>query len=810
MLVSYNWLKQYVDLEGVDPHELADLMTKGGIEVEGVQALNEGINGVLVGYVETCEQHPNADKLNLCKVNIGDAEPAQIICGAPNVAAGQKVAVATIGAVLPGNFKIKKAKLRGEASQGMICSLEELGVDPKMVPKEFADGIYVLSDEAIVGSDALGYLNLDDHILELGLTPNRADCLNMIGVAYEVAAVLDRKVYFQKPEFKEQSETAADYISVNVENQEDNPYYSAKVIRNIQVRPSPTWLQNRLISSGIRPINNIVDITNYVLIEYGQPLHAFDYDQFGSKEILVRRAKDGEQMVTLDDQKRTLKGEHLVITNGNVPVAVAGVMGGADSEVTDKTTAILLEAAYFNPSIVRLASKDLGLRSESSTRFEKGLDRNRVYEAANRAAQLMVELAGGEVLEGIVESGGRYVDCEEVSVSVSRANKVLGTTIKTEEVQLFFKRLDFNYDLEEDLFNVEVPTRRPDITLEEDLIEEIGRIYGYDAIPTTLPDGSTTQGSLTTAQKKRRKVRRYFESTGLFQAVTYSLTTAGKANRYHGLETDEEPSFVSVSMPMSEERTVLRRTLIPQLLEVVQYNQNRQMNDVAVYEVGSTYLAKNSELQELPNEHQKLAGALSGLWQTHPWQSEKKVVDFYVVKGILDGLFALLGLENRIEFEQAKRKGFHPGRTAIILLDGKQIGVVGQLHPGDQKEWDIKETFIFELELDLLFNAEVNPVFFEPLPRYPSITRDIALVLDQDIQAGDVKNGIKAAGGKLLKSVSIFDLYEGERMEEGKKSVAYSLTYFDPERTLTDEDVTKVHSKVLDYVKDKFKAEMRG
>ncbi|WLD92319.1 phenylalanine--tRNA ligase subunit beta [Alkalihalobacillus sp. AL-G] len=810
MLVSYNWLKQYVDLEGVNPHELADLITKSGIEVEGVEVLNEGMRGVVVGYVETCEQHPNADKLNLCKVNIGEAEPAQIICGAPNVAAGQKVAVATVGAVLPGNFKIKKAKLRGEASHGMICSLEELGVDAKMVPKEFADGIHVLSDEAIVGSDALGYLNLDDSILELGLTPNRADCLNMMGVAYEVAAVLNKKVQFPKPSFKEQTETASDYISVNIENHEDNPYYGAKVIRNIQVGPSPLWLQNRLIAAGIRPISNVVDITNYVLLEYGQPLHAFDYDQFGSKEILIRRAKDGEQIKTLDDEMRTLKAGHLVITNGTNPVAVAGVMGGADSEVTDSTTTILLEAAYFNPSLVRLASKDLGLRSESSTRFEKGLDRNRVYEAANRAAELLVELAGGEVLEGIVESGPRYVDCDEVSVSVTRANKVLGTSIATEEVQEIFQRLDFNYGIEEDSFQVEVPTRRPDITLEEDLIEEIGRIYGYDTIPTTLPEGSTTQGALTDGQKKRRNVRRYLESEGLFQAITYSLTTERKANQYNGFETDGEPDYVSVSMPMSEERAVLRRTIIPQLLEVVEYNQNRQMNDVAVYEVGSTYLAKDSGMNELPNEHQKLAGAISGLWHAHPWQREKKAVDFYVVKGILDGLFQLLGVEDRVEYEQAKRNGFHPGRTAIIMLDGKQVGVVGQLHPADQKEWDIKETFVFELELDLLFDTDVDPVLFEALPRFPSITRDIALVLDQDIQAGEVKSGIKAAGGKLLKNVSIFDLYEGDRLEEGKKSIAYSLTYFDPERTLTDEDVTKAHDKVLDFVKDKFNAVMRG
>ncbi|WP_349408093.1 phenylalanine--tRNA ligase subunit beta [Pseudalkalibacillus sp. SCS-8] len=810
MLVSYNWLKEYVDLEGISAEELADRITKSGIEVEGVESLNKGISGVVVGHVEACDQHPNADKLNVCKVDIGEGEPVQIICGAPNVAAGQKVAVAKVGAVLPGDFKIKKAKLRGEASHGMICSLEELGVDSKMVPKEFADGIYVLREDAEVGTDALAALNLDDSILELGLTPNRADCLNMMGVAYEAAAVLDRPLRLPKPSLTEMKESASDYISVKIENLEDNPYYGAKVIRNIQVGPSPEWMQNRLIAAGIRPINNVVDITNYVLLEYGQPLHAFDYDRFGSKEILVRRANAGEEIMTLDDEKRKLEEHHLVITNGSEPVAVAGVMGGADSEVSEETKTVLLEAAYFNSSLVRQASKDLGLRSESSTRFEKGIDRNRVYEAANRAAQLLEELAGGEVLEGIVEAGPRYVDCEFVTVSGERANKVLGTSIKNEEINEIFNRLGFSFQTEEDRYHVEVPTRRPDITLEEDLIEEIGRIHGYDRIPTTLPEGTTTPGGLTEAQAKRRLVRRYLEGAGLYQAITYSLTTKEKANRYHGLATEDEPSFISVSMPMSEERAVLRRTIVPQLLEVVQYNQNRQINDVAIFEIGSTYLTDEQELKNLPNEHQKLAGAFTGLWHAHPWQQEKKPVDFYVVKGVLDGLFAKLGLHERVTYEQAKREGFHPGRTAIIMLDGQQVGVVGQLHPGDQKDWGVKETYLFELELDALLAAEVKPVTYHALPRYPSITRDIALILDQDIHAGNVQAGIKAAGGDLLKQVSIFDLYEGEHMEDGKKSVAYSLTYYNPEKTLTDEDVEKVHHKVLDYVKEKFNAEMRG
>lgn len=809
MLVSYNWLKEFVDLSGITPQELAEKITRSGIEVEIVEALNKGISGIVVGKVVECNQHPNADKLNVCQVDLGEDETVQIVCGAKNVAAGQKVAVAKVGAVLPGNFKIKKAKLRGEASNGMICSLQELGIEGKLIPKEYSEGIFVFPNDVHVGEDALEYLNLHDYVLELGLTPNRADALNMIGVAYEVAAILS-----QEPKFPEVvvsnifKESAEDYISVKIDSLEDNPYYGAKIIKNIKVKPSPLWLQNRLIAEGIRPHNNVVDITNYVLLEYGQPLHAFDYDRFGSKEVFIRRAKAGEVIVTLDDIERKLSEDHLVITNGSEPVAVAGVMGGADSEVREDTTTVLLEAAYFASPRVRKASRDLAVRSEASARYEKGIDRNRVYAAAERAVALLAELADGEVLEGTVEAGERTIDTYSVSVTNKRINQVLGTDISCEEVATIFKRLKFDFAQDGDLFTVNVPTRRPDITIDADLIEEVGRIYGYDRIPATLPVGESIPGQLSPYQRGRRKVRKYLEGIGFNQAVTYSLTTDVKSKMFNW--ADGKASHISVAMPMSEERSTLRHTIIPQLLEATRYNLNRQIEDIAFYEIGSTYFGAGTELTDLPEEKEKLAGVITGKWLNNQWQGERKTVDFFVAKGVLEELFDLFGVSEQITFKNAKVDGFHPGRTASISLNGTVIGVVGQIHPSAQKDLDLNETYAFELDLASVLNYENEALAYQMLPRYPSITRDIALVVARDVAAGEVLGVIKEAGGSLLKEAYLFDLYQGEHMEAGKKSIAFSLKYFDPERTLTDEEVTKAHEKVLQAVKDSYNAELRS
>jgi phenylalanyl-tRNA synthetase beta chain len=804
MFVSYKWLQEYVDLTGITAKELADLITKSGIEVESVEVLNKGAKGVVVGHVLEREQHPNADKLSKCLVDIGEGEPVQIICGAPNVAKGQKVAVAKVGAVLPGNLKIKRAKLRGEESNGMICSLQELGVESKLVPKEYADGIFVFPSDAPVGADALELLNLDDEVLELGLTPNRADCLSMIGVAYEVAAILGRDVKLPTIELQESDENVHDYISVRVDAPQDNPLYAGRIVKNVKIGPSPLWMQTRLMAAGIRPHNNVVDITNYILLEYGQPLHAFDYDRLGSKEIVVRRAKAGETIVTLDDTKRTLTEDHLVITNGAEPVALAGVMGGANSEVRDDTTTVFIESAYFTSPVIRKASKDHGLRSEASTRFEKGIDPARTKEALDRAAALMAEYAGGEVVGGIVEVNTLKEKEVTVTITLDRINRVLGTMITKDEVATILTNLQFAFTEDNGTFTITVPSRRRDISIEEDIIEEVARLYGYDRLPATLPVAEAKPGKLTPYQAKRRQVRRYLEDVGLFQAITYSLTSEEKATMF-ALETAEP---IRLALPMSEERSVLRQSLLPHLLEVASYNRARQVENVAVYETGAVYLANGEN--ELPSEKERLAGVVTGVWHTHLWQGEKKAVDFYVVKGILDGLFELLGLTNRIEYKQAKREHMHPGRTADILLDGKTIGFVGQLHPVVQKEYDLKETYVFELALIDLLNAEVEDIRYSPIPRFPSITRDIALVVDENVVAGELQKAIIEAGGELLKEVSIFDVYQGDRLPDGKKSIAFSLRYYDPERTLTDEEVTAVHEKVIQAMEQQFGATLRG
>ncbi|MFP5114474.1 phenylalanine--tRNA ligase subunit beta [Bacillaceae bacterium C204] len=804
MFVSYKWLQDYIDLTGVTATDLAEKITKSGIEVEGVEILNDGIQGVVVGHVLEREQHPNADKLSKCLVDVGGEQAVQIICGAPNVAQGQKVAVATVGAVLPGNFKIKRAKLRGEESNGMICSLTELGIEGKVVPKEYSEGIFVFPADAEVGVDAISMLNRDDEILELSLTPNRADCLSMLGVAYEVAAILGREVKLPETHLQPSNEKASDYVKIVVETKEDNPLYVAKIIKNVKIGPSPLWMQTRLMAAGIRPHNNVVDITNYILLEYGQPLHAFDYDCLGSKEILVRRAVDGEKFITLDDAERTLTADHLVITNGTEPVALAGVMGGANSEVTSDTTTVLLESAYFNGATVRKASKDHGLRSEASARFEKGVDPNRVRAAGERAAYLMAKYAGGEVLEGTAEADTLTVEPAVVSITLEKINRVLGTDLVMNDVKQIFDRLQFGVSIEEDTITVTAPTRRGDIKIEEDLLEEVARLYGYDNIPKTLPIGSTTPGRLSEYQQKRRVVRQYLEGAGLYQAVTYSLTSEEKASQF----ALEKRDTIRLSMPMSEERSILRLSIMPQLLEVLKYNSARQNDSLGVYETGAVFLANGKDT--LPSEKEHLAAAITGLWSSHSWQGEKKAVDFFVIKGILEGMFAKLGLLEKVQFVQAQVDGMHPGRTAELHLNGEKIGFIGQVHPTVQKELDLKDTYVFELSLKAVLEAETPALQYEAIPRFPSITRDIALVVNRETVSGTLKEIIVTAGAPLLKEAEVFDLYEGDKMEAGKKSIAFSLKYVDPERTLTDEEVTKIHNRVLEALEEKAGAVLRG
>ncbi|PKH11441.1 phenylalanine--tRNA ligase subunit beta [Planomicrobium sp. MB-3u-38] len=792
MLVSIKWLKDYVNTQDLPPAELGEKITRAGIEVDAVIDRSEGLSNIVVGYVESCEKHPEADKLSICQVNVGE-ETTQIICGAPNIAAGQNVIVARPGARLPGGMKIKKAKLRGEESNGMICSLQELGIEGKLVPKAYAEGIYVLPENAEVGSDVITNFDLDDTVLELGLTPNRADAMSMLGVAYEVGAILEEEVKLPEITYTEAEDTASSMLTLNIDSPEANPLYVAKVVRGIEVKESPMWLQQRLMAAGVRPHNNVVDVTNYVLMEYGQPLHAFDYDLLETGNITVRHAKKDELITTLDGNERKLSLNNLVITNGEKPVALAGVMGGANSEVSKNTKTVVIESAYFESGSIRQTSKEHNLRSDASSRYEKGVDPNRVIPAAERAAQLLSELAGGEVLAGSVIFDKLQREEKVVHVSPDFINSRLGMKIRFDDMLDILNRLQFKTEAMNNQLMISVPTRRQDIQIEEDIVEEIARLYGYDEIPSTLPETATTPGGLSPYQQKRRIVRNYMEGAGLLQATTYSLTSEKSATQFAMKQTE----LTRLLMPMSEERSTLRQSILPHLLESVSYNTARRTDSVALYETGSVFLKGHDELL---NEEEHLAAAITGLWLDNSWQGEKKAVDFFVLKGIVEGLAAKLDIE--LEFERGEMDGLHPGRTAFITLDGRRIGIIGQLHPNEQKARDLKTTIVMELNLAELFKEQTEPLVYTQVPRYPSITRDVALVLSKIVEAGTIEKLIRSAGGKLLKEVSVFDLYEGDNLEAGKKSVAFSLTYFDPEKTLTDEEVTAVHEKVVGALKE--------
>lgn len=803
MLVSTKWLNEYVNINGINPADLAEKITRSGIEVDSIIDRSHGMTNVVVGYVKECVKHPEADKLNICQVDVGE-ETTQIICGAPNIAQGQKVIVARPGAVLPGGMKIKKAKLRGEESNGMICSLQELGIEGKLVAKAYAEGIYVLPEDTIPGENALPLLGLDDTVLEFDLTPNRSDALSMLGVAYEVGAILSQGIALPKIDYKEAAEKAEDKLKLRVDATSDNPMYVAKVVKNIKVAESPLWLQNYLMAAGVRPHNNVVDITNYVLMEYGQPLHAFDYDRLGTGEIVVRHAEEGEKITTLDDTERTLNSHNLVITNGKEPVAIAGVMGGANSEVHNGTTTVVIESAYFAPSSVRQTSKEVGLRSDASTRFEKGVDPNRVQEAAERAAQLMAELAGGEVLSGSVIVDELDKTAERITISPDYINSRLGMKISMDDMLSILERLRIPTEAINGQLVIEAPTRRQDLRIKEDIIEEIARMYGYDEIPKTLPVSESTPGGLTPYQAKRRIVRQFLEGAGLYQAITYSLTSKEQSQAY-ALETAHVTELL---MPMSEERSILRQSLIPHLLDAATYNVARRIDSVALYETGSVFLGEEED--GLPREVEHVAAVLTGKWVDHAWQGETKKVDFFVIKGIVEGMMERLGLLDGLAFEQAAIDGMHPGRTANIFLNGERIGLVGQIHPTEQKKRDLKETYVMELNLERILSIDTDELLYVPVPRFPSISRDIALVVDSGTSAGTLEAIIRKAGGKLLKDVKLFDLYEGNNVEEGKKSLAFSMTYFDPERTLTDEEVVKAHEKVLNALTNDANAQLRG
>ncbi|CAM3139933.1 phenylalanine--tRNA ligase subunit beta [Sporolactobacillus spathodeae] len=806
MLVSYKWLQDYVDLNGVTPEELADRITNAGIEVEHLDYPGKGLEKIVIGQVRTCDVVPEAPKLHLCQVAVG-TETLQIVCGAPNVAAGQKVPVALPGATIGGGKKIERTMLHGKESNGMICALSELGVDNNFVPKEYADGIYYFDSDVPVGADALPYLNLDDAILDLDILVSSAHCMNMIGIAYEVGAILDRPVHLPQPQVAEVTETTASRVRVAVDPAAADkvPYYGARMIEDIKIAPAPRWLQLRLIASGVRPINNVVDIANYVMLEYGQPLHTFDYDAFGSDQVYVRLANENEQAVTLDDQARTLRASDLLITNGKTPAAIAGVMGGESSEVRLTTTRVLLEAAIFDPITVRKTSAHLGLRTDASSRYEKKVDRNRVVPAANRAADLLSRYADGKILGGMVEVGSRTEAETVIQMPWQKINAVLGSDLPYEKIVGILERLDFSVERDRDQIVVTVPSRRFDVSIPEDLVEEVGRIYGYAHISATLPEGTTKYAGLTSYQRLLRRTENLMEGMGLSQAYTYSLTTLDKAAAF---TVHESLAPSRVDWPMSEEHEGLRESIVPQLIDVIHYHNNRQMPDAAFYEMGKVFIPQDGTVRPAEEEH--LAGVVTGHLTERSWEGEARPVDFYTVKGLVESFFEMLGVSGRISYRPNARKGLHPGQTADVWFDDHVIGYIGALHPQVLKAHDLNETFVFELEVESLLRGQQAEIVYHALPRFPSMSRDIALVVKKTVLASSLEKVIRENGGELLQQVHLFDVYQGNHVASDEKSLAFSLVYFDPERTLTDDEVSVVHTRILDACKEKCGAVLRG
>ncbi|WP_249639882.1 phenylalanine--tRNA ligase subunit beta [Streptococcus uberis] len=801
MLVSYKWLKELVDID-VSSAELAEKMSTTGIEVEGVEVPAEGLSKLVVGHVLSCEDVPETH-LHLCQVDTGDDEPRQIVCGAPNVRAGIKVIVAIPGARIADNYKIKKGKIRGMESLGMICSLQELGLPDAIIPKEFSEGIQILPDNAIPGDSIFSYLDLDDEIIELSITPNRADALSMRGVAHEVAAIYGKELKFPVKIPQESSKATSDLISVAIESDKVLTYAS-RVVENVTVQASPQWLQNRLMNAGIRPINNVVDVTNYVLLYFGQPMHAFDFNKFESGDILARQARNGEKIVTLDGEERDLIDQDIVITVNDKPVALAGVMGGKATEIDSHSKTVVLEAAVFDGKAIRKTSGRLNLRSESSSRFEKGVNYDTVIEALDFAAAMLEELAGGQVLAGYLQAGQVPTEPVQVLTTLDYVNVRLGTNLAYSDIEDVFAKLGFGLAGDAQAFTVSVPRRRWDISIQADLVEEIARIYGYDKLPTTLPEAGGTAGELTASQLLRRRVRAIAEGAGLTEIISYALTTPEKAQAF----AIESSHLTELMWPMTIERSALRQNIVSGMLDTIAYNVARKQKNLAIYEIGKVFEQNADPKVDLPNERDTFAFALTGLVAEKDFQTQATAVDFYYAKGILESLFSKLNL--KVTFVAEKdMASMHPGRTARILLGEETIGFLGQVHPQVANDYDIPETYVAELNLQAIEANMASTQIFTEISKQPAVSRDIALLVDDQLSHQDIVTIIEGLGLKYLESIKLFDVYAGANIEPGKKSMAYSLTFQNPQESLRDEEVAKYMNKISEALLEKANAQVR-
>ena len=787
MKLSINFLKDYVDID-VDTKKLAEDMTNVGNEYDSAERLINATN-LVIGEVLECEPHPDSDHLHICKVNVGE-QVLPIVCGAPNVRKGLKVIVALPGANLPGGITIKAGKIRGEESNGMLCSMAELGLESKFLSPEDKEGIHELPQEAPVGEDPIKYLKMDDEIIDFELTANRGDLLSVLGMAHEVAAIYNKKVKNIDLQYDENNRNITDEFNIKVET-ENCSMLLVKKVENVTIKESPEFIKNRLIASGIRPINNVVDISNYVMLETGQPLHFYDADTLKGR-LEVRMAKNGEKLTTLDGIERILSEENIVISDGEKAIGLAGVMGGLETEVTTNTKNIIIESAIFNPVKIRMTSKEI-LRSEASNRFEKGLDPNRTYMAIERACALLEKYAGGKVVTGTITYDTTSKKDKEIDITFKNINDVLGANIPNEEILNVFRKLGFEYTVNGEKITVKVPSRRMDISIKEDLIEEVSRIYGVDNIQGKLPVVPMRKGSY---DKTEREIRNKMISLGLNETLSYILINDKEVNGY----TLDEFEPLKLLDPITEDRNTLRYSVIPSLYKIYEYNRAREQKDISIFEIGKGFYKKG----DVYGEDTKLCALMTGKYSTG--LNNTKNVDFYTIKGVAEEILDYLGYAGRYSFmKQEMPKEMHPGQSAYINVNGTNVGIIGKVHPNVTRE----NVFVLEINLDELLSKRVGKMKFKEISKFPNVKKDIAFVVDKSLTSKEVEKAIKNGGGSLLTDIEIFDVYTGVGIGLDKKSMAYSLTFSDNKKTLTDDEVNALMNKIIDTVSKKCGAELR-
>ncbi|MGP1569554.1 MAG: phenylalanine--tRNA ligase subunit beta [Eubacteriales bacterium] len=807
MLVSINWLKDYVKLPE-DIGEFCDKMIMSGSNLETADRLVTNLEKVVVAKVEKIEKHPNADKLVVCYLNIGDSELVQVVTGAPNVFEGAYVALALDGAKIAGPFHgqpkkeegevIKAGELRGVSSNGMLCSFSELGFSDKVIPVYGKDGIWILQGNLKPGEDLITALDLDDYSVDFEITPNRSDCLSMIGIAREAAAVFGEKLLYPNTACQKEDDEISKYIKVKIQDKEYCKRYCARVVKNVKIEKSPWELQRKLIAAGVRPINNIVDITNFVMLEMGQPIHAFDLANIQDGKISVSCAEEGEVITTLDGSERSLTKSALLIRDGKKAVALAGIMGGLNSEIKDDTKDILIEAANFDADNVRATSKKLGLRTEASARFEKGVDVNLCEKAVNRVCSLIEEFGAGTVVSGIIDEGDFEKKGKKILIRPERINKILGTDISREDMLAMFASLEISCIDKGNEIEVESPTFRFDLNIEEDYAEEVARLYGYDNLPVSIPKGNI-KSSMPEKRKLRELIKEKLCALGLNEIQTYSFCSPKSVDKIFIEEDSWERNFVKLLNPLGEETSVMRTVLTPNMLEVLSINYRRKNERVAAFEIGNTFTADLIDESNLPEEEYAISIGMYG-----------KDIDFYVLKGIILEFLSSIGIKSVEFIAESDYPPYHPGRCARIVSEDIELGIMGETHPSVAENYDINtRVYMAELFFEHLVEIADRKLVYRPLPKYPATSRDIALVVDESIEVAHIEKIIKENGGEILEDIALFDIYRGEQIEENKKSLAFTLNYRSSKATLTDEEVLTVHEKVLDALAEKANAKLR-